>query len=599
MDVKNIRNFSIIAHIDHGKSTLADRLLEITGTVTKRQMKEQFLDMMELERERGITIKMQPVRMPYKHEGQTYELNLIDTPGHIDFSYEVSRALKAVEGVVLLVDATQGVQAQTFTVLAMARELGLSIIPVLNKIDLPIARIEESRAEIVKLLDCDPSSILAVSGKTGEGAEKLLAEIIKKVPPPKSDYPNTDSLRSLVFDFEYSTHRGIIVYVRVLDGVIKKGDQLVFSAAREKFIVQEVGAFCPLKEAKDKLSAGEIGYLVTGIKERGQARVGETITKTIHSLPAIAGYMLPRPVVWASVYPESQDDFILLKQSLERLNLQDAALSFEEEYSGALGRGFRCGFLGMLHLEIITERLRREFNLELIVTTPTISYEVIDKKTGQAEIAYSPHLFPKETKDKIIKEPWVRVKIMTPQTYLGSIMTLLYDHEAAILATQNFGDDRIAFDLEMPLRELMRNFFDEVKSVSSGFASLSYELSEKKEADVVRLDVLLNGELMAAFSRIVPRRRAEREAEEMAEKLKEFLPRQMIIIKIQVEGMGRIISSRSISALKKDVTGYLYGGDITRKMKLREKQKKGKKKMQAHGTVNVPHEVFLKMMKSS
>jgi GTP-binding protein LepA len=594
MDLKHIRNFSIIAHIDHGKSTLADRLLEITGTVAKRQMKEQYLDMMELERERGITIKMQPVRMSW----QGYELNLIDTPGHIDFSYEVSRALKAVEGVVLLVDATQGVQAQTFTVLAMARELGLTIIPVLNKIDLPMARVEETRAEVVKLLNCDPESVLAVSGKTGEGAEALLAEVIKKVPAPQSEFPETDSSRSLVFDFEYSAHRGIIVYVRVLDGVIKKGDQLVFSAAREKFIVQEVGAFCPIKEAKNKLSAGEIGYLVTGIKERGQARVGETITKTLHSLPAIAGYMLPRPVVWASVYPESQDDFMDLKQSLERLNLQDAALSFEEEYSGALGRGFRCGFLGMLHLEIITERLRREFNLDLIVTTPTISYEVIDKRTGKREIAYSPHLFPKETKEKIIEEPWVKVKIMTPQIYMGPIMTLLYDHEAAILATENFGDDRTAFDLEMPLRELMRNFFDEVKSVSSGFASLSYEISDKKEADVVRLDVLLNEELVAAFSRIVPRRRAEKEAEDMADKLKEFLPRQMINIKIQVEGMGRIIASRSISAMKKDVTGYLYGGDITRKMKLREKQKKGKKKMQTHGTVNVPHEVFLKMMKS-
>ncbi|MFA5001142.1 MAG: translation elongation factor 4 [Candidatus Paceibacterota bacterium] len=634
MDLKHIRNFSIIAHIDHGKSTLADRLLEVTGTVAKRQMKEQYLDMMELERERGITIKMQPVRMIWspnhsqvqnskfeilnksqisnsnsnkglefsasdlEFANSTFELNLIDTPGHIDFSYEVSRALKAVEGVVLLVDATQGVQAQTFTVLAMARELGLTIIPVLNKIDLPIARVEETRTELVKLLGCQPDEILTVSGKMGAGAEALLTEIIKKVPPPQSSYSGVNDLRALVFDFEYSTHKGIIVYVRILDGTIKKGDQLIFGVAREKFIVQEVGTFCPIKEAKNQLSAGEIGYLITGIKERGQARVGETITRPLQPLPAIAGYMLPRPVVWASVYPESQDDFALLKQSLERLNLQDAALSFDEEYSGALGRGFRCGFLGMLHLEIITERLRREFNLDLIVTTPTISYEVIDKKTGKSEIAYSPHLFPKETKDKIIKEPWVKVKIMTPQIYLGSIMTLLYDHEAVILATQNFGDDRTAFDLAMPLRELMRNFFDEVKSISSGFASLSYEIDDQKEADVVRLDVLLNEELTPAFSRIVPRRRSDKEAEEMADKLKEFLPRQMINIKIQVEGMGRIIASRSLSALKKDVTGYLYGGDITRKMKLREKQKKGKKKMQAHGIVNVPHEVFLKMMKS-
>lgn len=598
-NLARIRNFSIIAHIDHGKSTLADRLLETTGTVAKRQMKEQFLDMMELERERGITIKMQPVRMKWLgSDGLDYELNLIDTPGHIDFSYEVSRALRAVEGVVLLVDATQGVQAQTFTVLTLARELGLVVIPVLNKIDLPVARVEETRVEIVKLLGCSPDSILAVSGKTGEGAENLLAEIIKKVPSPHSDYSTTNSLRALVFDFEYSTHRGIIVYVRILDGSVKKGDQVVFSAAREKFIVQETGLFSPLKTANNELSAGQIGYLVTGIKERGQARVGETITKIHHPLPSIAGYFLPRPVVWASLYPESQDDFSLLKQSLERLNLQDAALSFEEEYSGALGRGFRCGFLGMLHLEIITERLRREFNLDLIITTPTISYEIIDKKTGRTEIAYSPHLFPKETKDKTIKEPWLKVKIIAPQNYANGVMSLFYDYEAEVVTTQNFGDDRIAFDLKMPLRELMRHFFDKIKSVSAGFASLSYELAGNQEADVIRLDVLLNGELNPAFSRIVPRRRADREAEEIADKLKEFLPRQMINIKIQVEGLGRIIASRSLSALKKDVTGYLYGGDITRKMKLREKQKKGKKKMQVHGTVDVPHQVFLKMMKA-
>lgn len=598
MNLDHIRNFSIIAHIDHGKSTLADRLLELTETIAKRQMKEQVLDTMELERERGITIKMQPVRMNYRSEGKIYELNLIDTPGHIDFSYEVSRALKAVEGVLLLVDATQGVQAQTFTVLAMAQELGRVIIPVINKIDLPMAQVEETKEEVRKLLGCSDEEILLVSGKTGEGANQLLETVIKKIPPPQSKYQGSNDSRSLVFDFEYSKHRGITVYLRVFDGEIKKGDQLIFMAADEKFIVQEVGTFSPSKIAQNKLSAGEIGYVVTGIKERGQAKVGETVIKSGASFPVFEGYMMPRPVVWASIYPESQDDFGLLKQALERLNLQDAALSFEEEYSGSLGRGFRAGFLGMLHLEIITERLRREFGLTLITTMPTISYEVIDCKTGKSEIAYSPQLFPKETKDKLIKEPWINVKIITPSNYLGQIIPLLHEHEAVILITENFGDNRTSLDIEMPLRELMRNFFDELKSVTSGFASLSYEFNESRESDVVRLDVLLNGEIMPAFSRIVSRRRAEREAEDLADKLKESLPKQLIVIKIQVEGMGRIISARSISALRKDVTGYLYGGDITRKMKLLEKQKKGKKKMQQIGKVNVPHEVFLKMMKS-
>jgi GTP-binding protein LepA len=562
-----------------------------------RQMKEQLLDMMELERERGITIKMQPVRLNYKYEGVDYELNLIDTPGHIDFSYEVSRALKAVEGVVLLVDSTQGVQAQTLTVLAMAQEQNLVIIPVLNKIDLPSARITETEDEIIELLGCDREDILAVSGKTGEGTDKLLARLIEKIPSPISTFSPTTSSRAIVFDFEYSTHRGIIVYTRVLDGAIKKNDQLLFIGAGEKFIVQEVGIFSPQKKAVNELNSGEIGYVVTGIKERGQAKVGDTMTKVSAPLPEIPGYSSPRPVVWASLYPEGQDDFNMLKQSLERLNLQDASLSFEEEYSGALGRGFRVGFLGMLHLEIITERLKREFGLTLIIATPTISYRIVDKKTDKSETIYSPHLFPIETKDKEIWEPWVAVQIITPHNYLGQVIPLAYDHEANILATDAFGDDRTVIKMEMPLRELMRHFFDEIKSVTAGFASLSYEITREQVANVTRLDVLLNEEIEAAFSRIAPVHRAEREAEEMADKLKELLPRQMINIKIQVSGLGRIIASRSISAMKKDVTGYLYGGDITRKMKLREKQKKGKKKMQARGTVNVPHEVFLKMMK--
>ncbi|OJI07450.1 MAG: elongation factor 4 [Candidatus Vogelbacteria bacterium CG22_combo_CG10-13_8_21_14_all_37_9] len=599
MDLKHYRNFSIIAHIDHGKSTLSDRLLDLTGTIEKRKMREQVLDSMELERERGITIKMQPVRMNYKLAGEDYILNLIDTPGHIDFSYEVSRSLQAVEGVLLLVDATQGVQAQTFTVLAMAQELGLTIIPVLNKIDLPIARTAEVKQEIVNLLKCQPEDIMAVSGKTGEGVDKLLIEIIKKIPSPISEIKVVKPCRALVFDFEYSIHKGVVVYVRVLDGEITPADQLNFVASGEKFSVLELGYFRPQAEPQKKLQAGDIGYLVTGIKKPGNAKVGDTITTLVSPLPAVPGYMTPRPVVWASLYPASQDDFALLKQSLERLNLQDAALSFEEESSGALGRGFRAGFLGMLHLEIISERLKREFSLNLIVTTPSISYRLINTRTKEEVRIFSPHLFPLEIKDYEIYESWVAVRIISPADYLSPIIQLLHEHEAEVMTMETFSSSRTALSILMPLRELMRNFFDSLKSVSSGFASFSYELAEERLADVSRLDILINGEIIPAFSRIVSRRRIEKDASEMAERLEGLIPKQLITIKIQVQGLGRILAARSISALRKDVTDYLYGGDITRKMKLREKQKKGKKKMQQLGKVNIPQEVFLKMMRNA
>lgn len=591
MDRKHIRNFSIIAHIDHGKSTLADRLLEVTGTIEKRKMKEQVLDSMDLERERGITIKMQPVRLRYKE----YLLNLIDTPGHIDFSYEVSRALKAVEGVVLLVDATQGVQAQTFTVLAMAQELGLTIIPVVNKIDLPSARVEETNAEIKKLLP-DVEQILAVSGKTGQGVEALLEAIVERVPPPVSHYEVSRSTRALIFDFEYSTHRGIIVYGRVLDGEVRAGSELVFTSSGEKFTVQEVGVFAPTKEKVDRLIAGQIGYLVTGIKNAENAAVGDTITTAVAPLPAVPGYLKPRPVVWASIYPESQDDFNLLRQALLRLRLSDAALSFEEESSGILGRGFRVGFLGMLHLEIITERLRREFTLHLVIATPTTSYEITNQQTGEVKVVYSPHLFPRDPKGYAIRELWVRLKIIVPPDYISALVKLFHDHEVISIGTSTWSENRTALDLEMPLRELMRNFFDEIKSASSGFASLSYELLDFRPADVVRLDILVGGEIVPAFTRIIARRRVESEARAATNKLKELMPRQLIVVKIQGEALGRIIASETIPALRKDVTGYLYGGDVTRKMKLLEKQKKGKKKMQKLGKVNIPADVFLKMM---
>jgi GTP-binding protein LepA len=607
---QNIRNFSIIAHIDHGKSTLADRMLEITHTIEKRKMMAQVLDSMELERERGITIKMQPVRMEYQLGGIPFILNLIDTPGHIDFSYEVSRALKAVEGSILLVDATQGVQAQTLTTLEMARESGLTIIPVVSKIDSPIAQTKEVKEEVAQLLDCDVSDVLEVSGKTGEGVDAVLRAVIEKISAPKVEVVTkgspwetsqelplvTESPRALVFDFEYSNHRGVIVYVRMFNGEIKKNDTLLFSAANEKFIVQEVGIFHPYQVAQETLTAGEIGYIVTGIKQPGVASVGDTVTSAKRPALALPGYMNPAPVVWASVYPESQDDFNLLRQALGRLKLTDASLSYEEETSGTLGRGYRCGFLGMLHLEIITERLHREFNLELIIATPSITYEV-EYQNGEKKIIYSPALFPDYGSYKSVSEPWVKAKIITPPQYVGNILTLLYEHEGEVGASELFGENRNSIEVDMPLRELMRGFFDKLKSASSGYASLSYKITGMRLADVARLDIVAAEEPVIAFTRVVSKKRVQEEAEHAVEKLYNVLPRQLFVVKIQGQALGRILSSKTLSALRKDVTGYLYGGDITRKMKLLEKQKRGKKKMKARGRVNIPHEVFLKMMK--
>lgn len=596
MDIKHIRNFSIIAHIDHGKSTLSDRMLEVTHTVEARKMKEQVLDSMELERERGITIKMQPVRMEHTYKGAQYILNLIDTPGHIDFSYEVSRAMKAVEGAILLVDATQGVQAQTLSVLAMAREEGLVIIPAVSKVDSPIARIAEVKEEVAKLLDIGTSEVFEVSGKTGQGVTEILSAIIEKIPAPVSDLGSAGSFRALVFDFGYSTHKGIIVFIRILDGSVSKNDTLSFAQAGEKFSALGVGIFHPDMVDTETIFAGEIGYILTGIKKPGIIFVGDTILEQKSALPALPGYMRPQPVVWASVYPEDADDFMTLKQSLEILRLSDSSLMFEEEASGVLGRGFRSGFLGMLHMEIVNERLRREFDLELIVTTPSITYEV-DMRNNEHKIIYSPHLFPDYGNTSKIFEPWAKVKIITPPEYVSPLMTLIYDHEAVVIHTELFGDNRTMVILEMPLRELMRDFFDNLKSASSGFASLAYEIIGLREADVARLDILVAEEVVPAFSKVVSRRRIEKEAERMVEKLHSVLPRQLFSVKIQGVGLGRIISSRTLSAMKKDVTGYLYGGDISRKKKLWEKQKKGKKKLKAQGSVDIPHEVFLKMVK--
>lgn len=598
MKTPHIRNFSIIAHIDHGKSTLADRLLERTGTIPERLMRDQVLDKMDLERERGITIKMQPVRMRYVHGGTEYELNLIDTPGHIDFSYEVSRALKAVEGVLLLVDSTQGIQAQTLTTLAAAEAQKCIIIPVVSKIDAPAARVAEVKEELALRLGVSPDSVIAVSGKTGAGVDELLAAIIERVPPPLPEA--APEPRGLVFDFSYSTHRGVAVFLRVFDGTFKKGQSLGFSAANKEFVALEVGTFSPEERPVDALSAGEIGYVVTGIKEPGVVAVGDTILAPKGSLAPLPGYERPRPVVWASVYPESQDDLPLLRQSLERLRLSDSSLSFEEESSGVLGRGFRCGFLGLLHLEIITERLRREFGLRLVVTIPTISY-IVTTTRDEREVVYTPSKFPEYGEIKQVEEPWARVTIITPPESLSSLIQMLYDHEAITQGTETYHDGRIEVTAEMPLRELMRGFFDKLKNISSGYASLSYEILDERIADVVRLDVLVAEEPVPAFARVVARRRVEEEAEKMVERLHGALPRQLFVTKIQARAQGRIISSRTLSAVRKDVTGYLYGGDVSRKNKLLQKQKKGKKHRAQFdkNRVAIPEEVFMKMIQES
>ena len=621
----HIRNFSIIAHIDHGKSTLADRMLELTGTIEPRRMQEQVLDKMDLERERGITIKMAPVRMIWKYHSENpsskpqtpnntdsdsldlgacglelsnsseFILNLIDTPGHVDFSYEVSRALTAVEGVILLVDATQGVEAQTLSVLAVAKKLNRVIIPVVSKIDAPHARRAEITTELAMLLGVAESSVLGCSGRTGEGVEALLDAIVERVPPPETEETGA---QGLIFDFGYSDHRGIIVYLRIFGGQFKKGDYLRFVAAGADFIALEVGVLTPGEAVRESLESGEIGYIVTGIKKPGIASVGDTITQSKRPAEALHGYLAPTPVIWASVYPASQDDLTILRQSLDKLKLSDSSLSYEEESSGVMGRGFRCGFLGMLHLEIIVERLRREFNMELVVTQPTTVYE-ITRTDGTVEEIYSPAKFPDDGTVEGVREKWASVTILTPPSYIGGISQLLYDHEAEVGNTETLPDGKVELHALMPLRELMRGFFDRLKSSSSGFASLSYEILGLRGAHVVRLDVLVAEEVVPAFSRIVSERRINIEAEAMVERLEKLLPRQMFELKIQARAGGRIIASRRKSAMKKDVTQHMYGGDITRKMKLREKQKKGKKKMLARGKVDIPHDVFLKVVRES
>ncbi len=601
---EKIRNFCIIAHIDHGKSTLADRMLEITGTVDKRKMKDQILDGMDIERERGITIKLQPVTMDY----DGYQLNLIDTPGHVDFSYEVSRSLAAVETAVLLVDCTQGIQAQTLANLYLALEQDLTIIPVVNKIDLPAADVQKTKEEIIKLIGCREEEILCSSGKTGEGVEDILRSVIKNGPEPKSaDAKNPELSRALIFDSKYDEYKGVVAYVRIFNGSIKKGDKirLIISGAESE--VLDIGVFKPDYFSTGELKEGEIGYIITGFKQVGDCRVGDTISSTFNQanakeLEALHGYQDVKPMVFAGVFPREGSDFKELREAMERLKLNDAALAYEPERSDALGLGFRCGFLGLLHLEVFQERLRREYDLDLIVTVPSVAYQVI-KSDGEEIIVRTPQKLPDPTKISKILEPWVKLDIVTPKNYLGNIMKVSQERRGIYKNTEYLSADsddaRVMLHYEMPMSAILTDFYDRIKSVSSGYASLNYEFFDYREADVVKMDIMVAEEIVESLSVIVYRDDAFREGKEIVKILKNSLPKQMFVLKLQASIGAKVIASERISAMSKDVTAKLYGGDVSRKRKLLEKQKKGKKKMMTagKGSVEIPAETFVKILK--
>lgn len=586
----NIRNFCIIAHIDHGKSTLADRMLEITGTVSKRDMKEQLLDQMDIERERGITIKLTPVRMNFRD----CELNLIDTPGHVDFTYEVSRSLNAAEGAILLVDCTQGIQAQTLANLYLALDANLTIIPVLNKIDLPAANPEKVGEEICHLLGCRREEILSVSGKTGEGVETLLNKIIEQVPPPQiwSDKP----LRALIFDSVYDEYRGVIAYVRVFDGQIKAGDKIKLVASKQTAEALEVGHFSP-KFIKDKsLNSGEIGYIVTGLHDVSQCGVGDTITLQSQTVTALPGYKQVKPMVYAGIFCKDGSDFSRLREAIEKLKMNDAALSYEPENSSALGFGFRCGFLGLLHLEIFQERLRREFNLELVVTIPSVAYKVY-YRSGETKDIYNPQEFPDPTFISYVEEPIMKVDIFTPKDYLGAVMQLATEKRGIYENTEYLDEDLAVLHYKIPLTQLIVDFYDRLKSVSSGYASLNYDFFSYDKTEVIKMDILVAEEKVEALSLITYKDTATQVGRKIVDTLKESLPRQQFVVKIQASIGGKVIASERISALRKDVTAHLYGGDWSRRAKLLEKQKKGKKKMMSIGKVDIPPDAFLAVLK--
>ncbi len=593
--MKNIRNFCIIAHIDHGKSTLADRLLQLTNTISTRQFQEQMLDNMDLERERGITIKSHAIQMDYEQDGEKYVLNLIDTPGHVDFSYEVSRSIAACEGALLIVDATQGIEAQTISNLYLALEHDLTIIPVLNKMDLDSAMPEEVSDQIIDLIGCDEDEIIPASGKTGFGVDKILEAIVSRVPPPAGD-PG-EPLQALIFDSVFNSFRGVIAYFRVFNGKISQYDQVKFMNTRKEYIADEVGVLKMSQVPKKTIYAGDVGYIISGIKEAKEVKVGDTIThiKGGTSTP-IQGFENVKPMVFAGIYPVENDDFEELRTAMEKLQLNDASLTFEPESSAALGFGFRCGFLGMLHMEIVQERLEREFEMTVITTVPNVSYHAFTKKEGMT-IVNNPSDMPDPNHLEKIEEPYIRAQIITKSEYIGAVMKLCMDKRGIIKNQVYLSTDRVELTFEMPLSEIVFDFYDRLKTISRGYASFDYHPIGYRESNLVKLDILLNGDHVDALSALIHRENAYDFGKKICEKLRKLIPRQQYDIAIQAGIGAKIIARETVKALRKDVTAKCYGGDITRKRKLLEKQKKGKKRMRQVGNVEVPQSAFMAVLK--
>ncbi|MCE2935653.1 MAG: translation elongation factor 4 [Cyclobacteriaceae bacterium] len=590
----HIRNFCIIAHIDHGKSTLADRLLEFTGTLTNRQMQAQVLDNMDLEREKGITIKAHAIQMQYKEDGREYTLNLIDTPGHVDFSYEVSRSIAACEGALLVVDASQGIEAQTISNLYLALEHNLEIIPVMNKIDLPHAMPEEVTDEIVDLIGCKPEDIIRASAKEGIGIEDILKAVVKRIPSPKGD-PNAP-LQAMIFDSVFNSFRGIEVYFRVFNGTIRKGDKVKFVSTDQQYNADEIGVLKLEKQPRQEISAGNVGYLISGIKEAKEVKVGDTITHPEKPGQAIHGFENVKPMVFAGIYPVETSEFEELRASMEKLQLNDASLVWEPETSAALGFGFRCGFLGMLHMEIIQERLEREFGMTVITTVPSVQFKAY-LTNGEVMEINAPSEMPDPTATERIEEPFIRAQIISKAEFIGAIIKLCMDKRGIIINQNYLTTDRVELTFEMPLAEIVFDFFDKLKTISRGYASLDYHLIGFRESDMVKLDVMLNGDKVDALSAIVHRGKAQEWGRKLCEKLKELIPRHMFEVAIQAAIGQKIVARETLSAIRKNVLAKCYGGDISRKRKLLEKQKKGKKRMRQIGTVEVPQEAFMAVLK--
>lgn len=589
--LEKTRNFCIIAHIDHGKSTLADRLIEITGTMEKREMKHtQMLDTMDIEQERGITIKLQPVRMTWKG----HVLNLIDTPGHVDFAYEVSRSLAACEGAILVIDASQGIEAQTLANVYLAMEHNLKLIPVLNKIDLPHAEPEKVAHEIEQVLGLKREEMIFVSGKTGLNVEQVLDAIIERIPAPTA--PTHEGLQALIFDSIYDTYKGVVTYVRLFNGTVKAGDTIYMAHTKLKTIVTEVGYFKPRYEKAETLKNGDIGYIVTGAKEVGETRVGDTVLSS-PEIPALPGYKKVQPMVFAGIYCVEGDDYHLLRDALGKLSLNDSSLVYEPEKSQALGLGFRCGFLGLLHMDIVQERLEREYNLNLIVTSPSVSYQV--SISGEPKLIDNPADFPDPSLITKIAEPLVSLEIVTPKEYVGNVMKLVQDSRGSMNNMQYLDPTRVHITFQAPLASIVSDFYDDLKSVTSGYASMNYTMIGYQDEDLVKMDILVANEKVDAFSSIVVRSEGHRKGSELLERLKEIIPKAQFPIALQAAVGGKIIARETISAFRKDVTGYLYGGDVSRKRKLLEKQKKGKKRMKMVGQVTIPQEAFLAVLRKN